>query len=315
VKRLRWSGVETGEPTLRGDLPVARRGSPARARFVVGLLGLAAIVVASVFVSVPVGAVRSTPGLKAASYSIRAFDDVQTPFYSTSGTHSDVLINRWQPLQLATGAYHWSAPDHAGTPYRSGGGMWEVQTPYGPGFKFVVTDEMTVPSGGKLAMIQDRDHLIPMNDRFLGMTQDWSGMFMFPAAGNPNGFPRSYSDWGAIIEFHTDADDVWNQIGVDTTNVPYRNTIYFRSWDPVRHSQRKVLAPKRLKYDRWYSWRIRYHWSWGTDGATEMWLDGVKLADWRGANLPRGEYPYFDFGFYTAAQYRNEVWHAKLRER
>ena len=51
------------------------------------------------------------------------------------------LINRWQ---VPLGSNPWSEPYDTGTPWSSGGGMWEVKTRYGPGFRFVVTDDMRV---------------------------------------------------------------------------------------------------------------------------------------------------------------------------
>ena len=63
----------------------------------------------------------------------------------------------------------------------------------------VATDEMRVMSGGKKAEIADIGHLVGP----VGATEDWSGKVMFPAAGNPNGFPRNYPDWGVFVQFHS----------------------------------------------------------------------------------------------------------------
>ncbi len=222
---------------------------------------------------------------------IDSFDDTTTPWTKN-------LINRWQPV----GGDHWSGPTDSGTPWSSSGGTWQVSTPQGPGFKMVVTPEMTVPSGGKTALIADIDHLVQGE----GYTEDWSGMVMFPAAGNPNGFPRNYPDWGLFWEFHSQLG-VPAQMGIDTTEAPYRNHIYVKSMG------RKQLAPSALEYDRWYSWRILVKWSSGSDGLFEWWLDGVKLASWTGPNLAGGESPYLQFGFYGSPELRNEVWHAQIR--
>ena len=62
----------------------------------------------------------------------------------------------------------------------------------------VATDEMRVLSGGKRAEIADIGHLVGP----VGATEDWSGKAMFPAGGNPNGFPRNYPDWGLFCQFH-----------------------------------------------------------------------------------------------------------------
>jgi hypothetical protein len=230
--------------------------------------------------------------------SIRGLCDAHTPW-------TDNLINRWQPVD----GYHWSACNGKGTPYASGGGIWEVQTPYGRGFKMVVTPEMTVPSGGKQALVVDFDHLV----RGVGHTEVWSGMFMLPRAGNPKGFPRNYPDFAVLFEFHTEGPVNPMGIGIDTTEAPYRNNIYFSSNAVSPH--RKVLDRHQVVYDHWYSWRIRVKWSYGTDGVSECWLDGRRLASWKGPTLSQGEHPYLQFGFYSESELRNEVWHAGVRRR
>lgn len=186
--------------------------------------------------------------------------------------------------------------------------MWQVSTPYGPGFRMSVTDEMKVLSGGKRAEIADIGHLVGP----VGSTEDWSGKAMFPAAGNPNGFPRNYPDWGVFFQFHSNLG-VPVGMGIDTTNGPYRNTIWFSS-HPSGGPKRKALAPAALVYDRWYSWRILLKWSSGSDGFIKWWLNGQLRADWTGPTLAPGEVPYLQFGFYSAARLRNEVVHSALRK-
>jgi hypothetical protein len=180
--------------------------------------------------------------------------------------------------------------------------MWEVSTPYGRGFKMVATPEMTVPTGGKMALVADIDHLV----QGVGHTEVWSGMVMLPRAGNPDGFARNYPSFNVLVEFHTETV-VPAHMGIDTTDAPYRENLYFRSMG------RQVDARARVKYGHWYSWRVRVRWSYGSDGVYECWLDGHKLASWRGATLPRREHPYLQFGFYSDSVLRNEVWHAGLR--
>ncbi len=59
--------------------------------------------------------------------------------------------------------------------------MWEVRTPFGRGFKFVATPEMSVASGGKISEMADIDNLVQGE----GHTETWSGLVMFPKAGQP----------------------------------------------------------------------------------------------------------------------------------
>jgi Polysaccharide lyase len=229
---------------------------------------------------------------------IDSFDDTSTPWGKN-------LINRWR---VPLGSDPWARPGDSGTPWPSGGGMWQASTPHGAGFRMVVTDEMRAVWGGKMALIADISHLVGP----AGATEDWSGKVMFPAAGNPNGFPRNYPDWGVFFEFHSNRG-VPVGMGIDTTNAPHRNTIWFSS-RPSGRPKRKALAPAGLVYGRWYSWRIQLKWSSGSDGFIKWWLDGRLLADWTGPTLAAGEVPYLQFGFYSAARLRNEVVHAALRK-
>ena len=173
----------------------------------------------------------------------------------------------------------------------------------------VATDEMRVMSGGKKAEIADIGHLVGP----VGATEDWSGKVMFPAAGNPNGFPRNYPDWGVFVQFHSSVSAAGVMgMGIDTTDAPYRNTIYLSSY--VSKTQKKALAPAPIEYGRWYSWRIQLKWSSGSDGFLKWWLDGQQLANWTGPTMNVGDSPYLQFGFYSATQLRNEVFHAALRK-
>jgi Polysaccharide lyase len=230
--------------------------------------------------------------------AIDSFCDTTTPWGQN-------LINRWYTV---LGDNPWYACNSTGTPWPDGGGMWEISTPYGPGFRMIATDEMKVLSGGKRAQIADIGHLVGP----VGSTEDWSGKMMFPAAGNPNGFPRNYPDWGILVDFHdSSAGAGGGGIGIDTTDAPFRNNFYF-DWN-LRGVKRKAVSPNQLVYDRWYSWRIQLKFSSGSDGFIKWWLDGQLLADWTGPTLAAGEVPYLQFGFYSAAQLSNEVRHADLR--
>ena len=81
----------------------------------------------------------------------------------------------------------------------------------------------------------------------------------------------------------------------------------------ARPRRRRYPAP--IEYGRWYSWRIQLKWSSGSDGFLKWWLDGQQLANWTGPTMNVGEgSPYLQFGFYSATQLRNEVFHAALRK-
>lgn len=216
------------------------------------------------------------------------------------------LINRWN---VPLGASRWSTPDESGERWSSGGGMWEIPTRHGLGFKFVATDEMTTHPDAKSVQIADMDHLVDQ-DAYLGTVTSLAGKFMLPRAGNPDGFPP-LRDWNALWEFGPGLTSN-NQFGIDGV----AGRLYVRSYAPDRpHNRRKVLAPKPIKFDHWYDWRWQLRWSAGSDGFVNFWLDGKRIVHWTGATVPPDvEAPWIQFGFYSAAQtQRNEVRWARLR--
>ncbi len=226
---------------------------------------------------------------------IDTFDDAMTPW-------TENLINRWQPVN----DYHWSSPWASGTPYASGGGMWHVSTRHGGGFKFIVTPKMTVPSGGKMALIADVDHLIDQ-EAFLGTTEEWSGKFMFPERGNPDGFPSVFT--GLVWEWHTETMS-GNNISID----PKTKKLRFMVYDPATQWYREARARTPVRYNHWYSWRVRVKWSYGLDGFFKGWIDDQLIANFTDATLKPDEHPYLQFGYYARAEKRNEVWHAGIRK-
>lgn len=213
------------------------------------------------------------------------------------------LINRWKP---EAGDY-WSNWWETGVPYANGGGMFEVSTPYGAGFRFKVTSEMTVPSGGQLSLVSDQNHLLPYGGT-VGRTEDWSGRFMFPSAGNVNGFPGGWR--GVVWEWHT-ASMSGNHISLDLATGRLQFAVYL----PGTSSYRYAISPLALQLDHWYSWRTQLKWSWGTDGFFKGWLDGVQLANFTGATVKQNEQPWLQFGFYCGNHsYSNEALHAEIRQ-
>jgi hypothetical protein len=228
---------------------------------------------------------------------IDSFDDTSTPWGKN-------LINRWR---VPLGSDPWSRTGDSGTPWPSGGGIWQVSTPHGPGFRMVVTDEMRVVSGGKLAFLADIGHLVGP----VGSTEDWSGTVVFPAAGNPHGFPRKYLDWGVSSNSTGPRRPGGDGDRYHQRSSPQHDLVQFA---PLRRAQAEGARPGRLVYGRWYSWRIHLKWSSGSDGFVKWWLDERLRADWSGPTLAAGEVPYLQFGFYSAALLHDEVFHAALRK-
>jgi hypothetical protein len=72
------------------------------------------------------------------------------------------------------------------------------------------------------------------------------------------------------------------------------------------------VAPSPIEYDRWYDWRFAITWATGSSGRLQWWLDGAMVADWPGPTILDGDNVWLQFGFYSAAQLSNEIWHAGM---
>ncbi len=222
-----------------------------------------------------------------------------------NGKFAGTFINRWR----VPSAERWTGLSDSGEPWPSGGGIWEVATPYGPGFRFVTTDEMTTYPGAKSAQVVDIDHLVDQ-DSYLGTVTTASGKFLLPRAGNPDGFPP-FRDFNALWEFGPGIASN-NQFGIDAA----AHRLYVRSYAAgLPNNRRKALAPGRIRFDHWYDWRWQIKWSTGPDGFVNFWLDRRQIVSWLGPTIPEGlEPPWIQFGFYGGTQkHRNEVWWARLR--
>jgi Polysaccharide lyase len=244
--------------------------------------------------------------------AIERFTDLSTPWNCWGAARRNVTMNRvrptsvcniWQPGEL-------SVMGPLAVPWASGGGIWEVGTPHGPGFKVVATPEMTSPWGGKLAWLVDVDHLTPWA-RFLGTTEDWSGKFMFPSTGNPNGFPKEWHA-GVLWEHHTETE-TGHHIAIDGST-PRGSRIRFGVHNAAANNYRFSWANAPIVLGHWYSWRLKIKWSTGSDGFVQGWLDGKRLVNYRGPTIKVGEHPKLQFGYYATRQLRNEVWHAAIRK-
>jgi chitodextrinase len=215
---------------------------------------------------------------------------------------TDMFLNRWRSPPSA----HWTPPGYTGEAWPDGSGIFEVSTSHGPGFRFVQGEGVPRASGNGVQMA-DVDNLVDQQS-YLGTVTDISGKVMFPASGNPSGFP-AYGDWNCLWEF-SEGVSVFNQFGIDAI----ANKLYVRSYDPSTQWTRKALAPSTLQYDRWYDWRWQIKWSRGSDGFVNFWIDGQLIAAWTGANLPaNSQAPWLQWGWYGGTQpQRNEVLYAAL---
>jgi hypothetical protein len=222
-----------------------------------------------------------------------------------SGPEGDNIINKHQPK---AGPYHWWRDYESGTNYTSiaSDGVQEITTRWGKGLKFRVGADMTVPSGGKMCLMVDSDRMID-KDAFLGTVQDWSGRFMLPAAGNPNGLPTAGNN-PLLWEFHTETMS-GNHFAIDRTDLRPRMAVYRQSDDWYDFS----YASFAIAWDRWYTWRIVIKWATDTSGFFHGWIGEEKVCAYTArSTIKVGEHPYLQFGFYAEPQFVNEVHHADM---
>jgi len=186
-----------------------------------------------------------------------------------------------------------------------GGGIWQVPTPRGPGFKMIVTDQMpaTWNAGLKDVLAQKR------NVAAVGSTEDWRFSFMLPAVGNPNGVPDRWQG-GLLWEFHTQSDS-GHHLAIDGRQSDGGPRLHFgrymAPWTPGS-SYQHYYDPAKLRYDHWYDCRLQIKWSSGSDGFLKFWLDGALLVDFSGSTIKSGEQGYLQFGDYAVRELTNEVW-------
>ena len=216
---------------------------------------------------------------------------------------TETFLNRWAPP-----AKSWTALGYTGPAWSDGSGIYEVSTPHGRGFRFLQGTAVPRASGSGVQMA-DIDSIVD-HQSYIGVVTDVSGKVMFPASGNPNGFP-AYGDWNTLWEF-TEGVAVFNQFGVDAL----ANKLYVRSFNPATGGTRKAHAPSTLQYDRWYDFRWQIKWSRGSAGFVNFWIDGQQIASWTGANLPSSSpAPWLQWGWYGGNQnMKNEVLYAALRK-
>ncbi len=272
-------------------------------------LALSSLALASLAFLLPARAAPHATPVPAPSGSvIDQFRDLRTPW-------GRVTVNRYRPYAAPgeeANAWQWAgATSPPFERWESGGGIWEVKTRYGPGFKLVCTPEMTSPWEGehdtKVAFLADADHLV----QGAGYTEDWSGKVMFPSRGNPAGFPKEWHA-GVLVEFHTETASGMH-LAIDGRGRAPR--FRFAVHDPATDGYRFAYAPNRIRFGHWYSWRMKIKWSYERDGYFRGWLNGRLVAASDGATLKPGEQPKLQFGYYSVAELRNEVWYSQIQKR
>lgn len=207
-------------------------------------------------------------------------------------------VNRWD--RRGQNAYH--GDEVTGPPWPSIGGA--SITEVAGGFRFRCNGEMVAFSpGSKAIMLHDQDHYIPPS-LSPPYEFDWSAEYVFPQAGNPNGWAPLY-DVNALLEFVGDSF-VANQFGVDGP----RNCLYMRTYDaPTNRTRVHRATSYPIRFDT--PIRVRCHWrfSYGADGFARFWVDGNEIGTFTGQTMESGKrYQSFMFGYYSSTSPdRNEI--------
>jgi hypothetical protein len=141
-------------------------------------------------------------------YSFR-FPDVTEPctgtqindFCDMAAFSEGLCVNRFRTAFVGETPYFGCSTTSGRQPtlgnWPNGSGMWEVSTPYGPGFQFISHDETEVESDGKKVELHGNNG---PEIGTMGATYEFRGTAMFPpayrphASGRPQGERSSYGE-------------------------------------------------------------------------------------------------------------------------
>ena len=182
-------------------------------------------------------------------------------------------------------------------------GIFEITDPVkGDGLDFRFGPGMPRASGHGL-QIADIHHIL--NGFPVDFDLQWD--IIFPASGNPNGFPPFAGDpttdeWNVIIEF-TDAGFQSNGVGIANLLNP-KPVFYVTAGNGVDNQKQKGRSAIPIVMDKWYHIHYRGRLSKGSDGwlIFDLTPEGgaqERLANWTGpTSNPADGGPYVELGQY-----------------
>lgn len=95
--------------------------------------------------------------------------------------------------RFSDAAHYWWVPGTPeGSPWPSGGGIFPISTPHGPGFKLKVTEEMTYQN---VSWASDIARFVAFHNtaNFRGQEQVWEWAWRWPSAENPAGWADEWT--------------------------------------------------------------------------------------------------------------------------
>jgi chitodextrinase len=182
-------------------------------------------------------------------------------------------------------------------------GMTEIATPYGPGLRVVAQAGVHVApwdSGSKAVLGK---WFYPSD--FLGKTYDWQFHYMFPASGNPQGFPQTWAAGANFEVGHTGQSG--HLISVNTSQNPAGQIAIGIHLPPFGNNYAFTWLPSAIELDHWYKVRFQIKWSTGSDGFVNIWIDDVQRVNRAGPTVIAGVIPAMQVGYYSANVLTNEV--------
>lgn len=193
-----------------------------------------------------------------------------------------IAWNKWQNV-------YQGSPTGSGTAWPDGGGIFEVSTPHGPGFRHRVTPAMIYQSTGdsKLARLSWGDGN-PATLGFENKSQVWEWHWQFPSSDNVSGFPSSGLGPGELFLLRVTNSDGIGQPGYvgHGFNLGFVNSVlrfqHFRSTGSNTFSW--TYGPN-VNLDQWYKFRWEIRHSSGSDGYIRAFTDDVQWVNYVGPTI------------------------------
>lgn len=230
--------------------------------------------------------------------------------YSASDHNGQIFQNRWN-LGVNFGLQTLSDPQ---TPWSSIGGpaITEVTNSGYAGFRFQARPEMLASSGGKKVEIYESggNPYGAAMVRGAPYTDEISFRVLFPASGNPSGFPPS-SDWNVFWQHDTGTISGFGIDG-DPSHDPFRFYCGLLRANNTNPPGGRVQPSWHVQYDVSYLFHFIVKWSTGSDGTWKWWIKRpsdsaeIQYMNYTGVTQSSNR-PNTEFGYYGAASLNNEV--------